>query len=91
VGSESSGPAEIELIAESRDEGDSDEDIAAIDAALNRLAAIDSRQVQIVQMRYFAGLTIEETAQALDISDATVKREWTLARAWLKRELSRGT
>jgi RNA polymerase sigma factor (sigma-70 family) len=68
---------------------ESDEDIAAIDSALTRLAAIDDRQVQIVQMRYFAGMTIEETAQALDISEATVKREWTLARAWLKRELSK--
>lgn len=69
---------------------DSDEDITAIDSALTRLAAIDDRQVQIVQMRYFGGMTIEETALALDISEATVKREWTLARAWLKRELSRG-
>jgi RNA polymerase sigma factor (TIGR02999 family) len=73
------------------DEGsDTDEDLTAIDAALTRLAAVDDRQVQIVQMRYFGGLTIEETAQALDISEATVKREWTLARAWLKRELSKG-
>ncbi len=71
--------------------GDSDEDIAAIDDALTRLAAIDDRQVQIVQMRYFGGLTIEETAQALEISDTTVKREWALARAWLRRELSRDT
>jgi RNA polymerase sigma factor (TIGR02999 family) len=79
--------ADLELV----DEGsDCDEDITAIDAALTRLAAIDDRQVQIVQMRYFGGLTIEETAQALDISEATVKREWTLARAWLKRELSKG-
>ena len=69
---------------------DSDENITAIDGALTRLAAVDDRQVQIVQMRYFGGLTIEETAQALEISEATVKREWTLARAWLKRELSRG-
>lgn len=69
---------------------DSDENITAIDSALTRLAAIDDRQVQVVQMRYFGGLTIEETAQALDISEATVKREWTVARAWLKRELSRG-
>jgi RNA polymerase sigma factor (sigma-70 family) len=84
------GPAEIELISERRDEGDPDEDITAIDEALTRLAVIDNRQVQIVQMRYFGGLTIEETAQALEISDATVKREWALARAWLKRELSRG-
>jgi len=80
-------PEGLELVDES---ADSDADITAIDAALTRLAAIDDRQVQIVQMRYFGGLTIEETAQALDISEATVKREWTLARAWLKRELSKG-
>jgi len=84
------GHAEIESISQQGNEEDSDEDIAAIDAALTRLAVIDSRQVQIVQMRYFGGLTIEETAQALEISDATVKRELALARAWLKRELSRG-
>ena len=84
-----SGPAEVECISEQGDGADSDEDITAIDEALTRLAAIDNRQVQIVQMRYFGGLTIEETAQALEISDATVKREWALARAWLKRELSR--
>jgi len=84
-------PSEVEAISDKSDEGDSDEDIAAIDEALTRLATIDNRQVQIVQMRYFGGLTIEETAQALEISDATVKREWALARAWLKRELSRGT
>ena len=83
------GPSEIESISDGSDDGDSDEDIAAIDEALTRLAAIDPRQVQIVQMRYFGGMTIEETAQALEISDATVKREWTLARAWLKRELLR--
>jgi RNA polymerase sigma factor (sigma-70 family) len=87
---DSTGPAEIESISEHSEDGDSDEDITAIDEALTRLAAIDNRQVQIVQMRYFGGLTIEETAQALEISDATVKREWALARAWLKRELSRG-
>jgi RNA polymerase sigma factor (TIGR02999 family) len=76
--------------ADESGETDSDEDITAIDSALTRLASIDDRQVQIVQMRYFGGMTIEETAQALDISEATVKREWTLARAWLKRELSKG-
>ena len=80
-----------EIDADTVDESaDSDENITAIDGALTRLAAVDDRQVQIVQMRYFGGLTIEETAQALDISEATVKREWTLARAWLKRELSKG-
>jgi RNA polymerase sigma factor (sigma-70 family) len=87
--SDLTGPSAVEYISDQGDEGDSDEDLAAIDEALTRLAAIDNRQVQIVQMRYFGGLTIEETAQALEISDATVKREWVLARAWLKRELSR--
>lgn len=86
---ESDSARPMEIAADSGD-SHSDEDIAAIDEALTRLAAIDSRQEQIVQMRYFGGLTIEETAQALEISDATVKREWTIARAWLKRELSQG-
>jgi RNA polymerase sigma factor (sigma-70 family) len=65
------------------------DDVAAIDAALSRLEQVDARQAQIVEMRYFGGLTVEQTAEALDISDATVKREWTLARAWLKRELGK--
>ncbi len=86
---DSSAPPELESLTDHGEDGDSDEDIAAIDEALNRLSTIDDRQVQIVQMRYFAGLTIEETARALGISDATVKREWVMARAWLKRELSR--
>jgi len=71
-------------------DNETDDDVAAIDEALTRLATLDGRQARIVEMRYFGGLTIEETAQALEISDATVKREWTLARAWLRRELSRG-
>jgi len=72
-------------------DGETDDDVAAIDAALTRLASLDERQARIVEMRYFGGLTIEETAQLLGISDATVKREWTLARAWLRRELAHGT
>ena len=71
-------------------DGETDDDVTAIDVALTRLAALDERQAKIVEMRYFGGLTIEETAQALDISDATVKREWTVARAWLRRELTQG-
>jgi RNA polymerase sigma factor (sigma-70 family) len=63
------------------------EDIRALDQLLSRLEMLDPRQAQIVEMRYFGGLTIDQTAQALDISDATVKREWALARAWLRREL----
>jgi RNA polymerase sigma factor (sigma-70 family) len=64
------------------------EDLVAIDAALERLAAVDPRQVQIVELRYFAGLTVEEAAETLGISTATVKREWAMARAWLRRELA---
>ena len=62
-------------------------DVLALDEALNRLAAIDEAQAKVVELRYFGGLTIEETAEALHSSPATVKREWAMARAWLKREL----
>lgn len=65
------------------------EEVSAIDQALLRLEQIDPRQSQIVEMRYFGGLTVEQVAEALDISEATVKREWTLARAWLRRELGK--
>lgn len=62
-------------------------DIVALDEALTRLAGLDPRQERIVELRFFAGLTVEETAEALSISAATVKREWTTARAWLYHEL----
>jgi RNA polymerase sigma factor (TIGR02999 family) len=62
-------------------------DLLALDAALDRLAALNDRQARIVELRYFGGLGVEEAAEALGISPATVKRDWTLARAWLKREL----
>ena len=62
-------------------------DAVALDEALDRLAAIDPLHARIVELRYFAGLTIEETSEALRISPATVKREWTWARAWLYRQL----
>jgi RNA polymerase sigma factor (TIGR02999 family) len=65
------------------------EDVSAIDQALNRLEQLDARQAQIVEMRYFGGLSIEHTAEATGVSEATVKREWTLARAWLRRELGK--
>jgi RNA polymerase sigma factor (TIGR02999 family) len=64
-------------------------DILALDDALNRLAALSPQQSQIVELRFFGGLSIEETAEAMDISAATVKRGWTTARAWLFREMSR--
>jgi RNA polymerase sigma factor (TIGR02999 family) len=63
--------------------------VAAVDEALQSLEEIDPRQGQIVEMRFFGGLTIEEIAKALDVSSATVKREWTFAKVWLRRELSR--
>ena len=63
-------------------------DVLALDAALEKLAALDPQQAKIVELRYFGGLTVEEAAEALDISPATVKRHWTVARAWLKKELS---
>jgi RNA polymerase sigma factor (TIGR02999 family) len=63
-------------------------DLLALDEALNGLEHIDSRQRRIVELRYFGGLSIEETAQALGISPATVNREWRMAQAWLHRELS---
>jgi RNA polymerase sigma factor (TIGR02999 family) len=66
-------------------------DLLGLDDALNALDRIDPQQRQIVEMRYFGGLTVEETAQALGISPATVKRDWRMARAWLHRELSAGS
>ena len=62
-------------------------DLIALDKALTSLAARDVDQARIVELRYFGGLSIEETADALEISPATVKRHWTMARAWLLREL----
>lgn len=65
-------------------------DFLALDYALDRLAEFDRGQAELVELRYFAGLTIEETARALGSSPATVKREWTVARAWLLAELEGG-
>ena len=62
-------------------------DIQPLDEALNRLATLDERQARIVEMRFFGGLNVEETAAAIGISSATVKREWKSARLWLIREL----
>lgn len=67
--------------------GDQSIDLIALDDALTRLAELDPEQARLVELRFFGGLTIEETAEALGISPATVKRHWTVARAWLAREL----
>ena len=64
-------------------------DLIALDAALTQLAKLDPEQGRLVELRYFAGLTIEETAEVMGISPATVKRKWTASRAWLRREIHR--
>jgi RNA polymerase sigma factor (sigma-70 family) len=63
-------------------------DVLALDQALAALASIDARQSHVVELRFFAGLNIDETAEALGMSPATVEREWALAKAWLFRRLS---
>ena len=63
------------------------EQLLALDDALGRLGAIDERQARVVECRFFGGMSIEDTAAALDLSPATVKRDWALARAWLNRDL----
>jgi len=65
-------------------------DVVALDSALSELSKRDEQQSQIVELRYFSGLTIEETAEVLSVSAATVKREWTMAKAWISREMRRG-
>jgi RNA polymerase sigma factor (TIGR02999 family) len=64
-------------------------DLIALDEALEALAAIDPRKSQVVELRFFGGLTVEETAAALHVSDRTVKRDWTMAKLWLSREMKK--
>ena len=64
-------------------------DLVALDDAMNGLAQLDPRKVQVVEMRFFGGLSIEETAEALGMSERTVKRDWTMAKLWLLRELKK--
>ena len=66
-----------------------DVDLVTLDEALGRLAALDPRQARIVELRFFGGLSVEETAEIVAASGRTVKRDWQLARAWLKREMAR--
>ena len=65
------------------------EDVLALDEALTRLAALDPEQARLVELRYFAGMTLDDTAATLGVSPATVSREWAVARRWLRRELTR--
>lgn len=66
------------------------QDVVALDAALKALAAVDSRKSQVVELRFFGGLTVEETAEVLKVSSDTVLRDWRLAKVWLLRELNGG-
>lgn len=84
------GPLErIESDVPGDDLSDAYDEMLAISEALERLNAIDPRQVRIVELRYFGGLTEDETAEVLGISTRTVKRDWTVARSWLHAELNR--
>ena len=65
--------------------------LLALDEALDRLAQQDARKVQVIELRYFCGLSVEETAEVLRVHPNTVVRDWTMARAWLKRELGPGS
>ncbi|MFI5180047.1 MAG: sigma-70 family RNA polymerase sigma factor [Thermoanaerobaculia bacterium] len=89
AGKRGGGQALIPLDASSRTADPRTVDLIALDDALNRLERLDRTKASIVEMRYFSGLTIDETAEALGSSPSTVKRDWTLARAFLYRELTR--
>jgi RNA polymerase sigma factor (TIGR02999 family) len=68
--------------------GDRDEDLVALDEALVRLATVDVRKSKVVELRFFAGLSVEEIAEVLDVSEVTVMREWRMAKAWLYNSLN---
>ena len=70
--------------------GDRTGDLVALDDAMNALARLDPRKVQIIEMRFFGGLSVEETAEVLKVSPATVRRDWSIAKFWLYRELDGG-
>ena len=82
-------PITLESVEDSIASPVPDQDMLALDAALERLSALDPRQARIVELRFFGGLSIEEAATVLDLSPTTVKREWATARAWLFREIQR--
>jgi RNA polymerase sigma factor (TIGR02999 family) len=79
----------VDVTSEPAASGADPDDVLAIDDALDQLQRLDSRKAQVVMLRYFAGLTVEETAAALNLSTATVKTEWAFARAWLRHVLRR--
>lgn len=82
------GMRRITLADDLRVSSRNDEDVLAIEEALEKLATLDPRQAEIIELRFFGGLTVEEVAQVLQVSKRTVESDWTMARAWLRRELS---
>ena len=84
------GRARVELTDQPMAEPPDGTDLLALDDALEKLSAFDERKAQVVMLRYFAGLSIEETAAAMELSPATIKNEWTIARAWLHRAMMEG-
>jgi RNA polymerase sigma factor (TIGR02999 family) len=83
------GEFRLSLAQADRFSQDEDVDLIALDDALNDLAALNPQHSRIIELRYFGGLTIEEAAAVLGVSHATIERGWTMARAWLRRELSK--
>jgi len=84
------GDTKLPLNEELASPGQPDLDVLAVDDALNTLAKLDPKQSRIVELRFFSGLSIEETAEVLGVSPATVKREWTIAKAWLYLQIAGG-
>jgi RNA polymerase sigma factor (TIGR02999 family) len=84
------GTLQVTLHEEHAISGRESKDLVAIDDALTSLETLDARKAQIVEMRFFAGLSVEETAQALHVSEDTVLRDWKLAKSWLYKELNKG-
>jgi len=78
----------VTLVGDKTSNAANDVDVLVLNDALERLAALDAQQERIVELRYFGGLTLDETAAVIGISTATVKREWAIARAWLRAELA---
>jgi RNA polymerase sigma factor (TIGR02999 family) len=64
-------------------------DLVALDEALNKLATFDDRQAKVVELRYFSGLSIDETAEVLNVSNVTIRRDWNMAKAWLHQEITK--
>jgi RNA polymerase sigma factor (TIGR02999 family) len=81
------GAVRVPLESDVRADAPSPVDLIALDRALETLATFDARKVQVVELRFFAGLTVDETAQVLEVAPDTVARDWRLARTWLLREL----